>query len=55
MAGDTNQQAASRELFEELGIHYNFEKMRPQFYTIIGVLVEKQSSTIERNSGYERV
>lgn len=55
IAGDTNQQAASRELFEELGIHYNFEKMRPQFYTIIGVLVEKQSSTIERNSGYERV
>ena len=31
VAGDTSQQAASRELFEELGIHYNFEKMRPQF------------------------
>lgn len=31
VAGDTSQQAASRELFEELGIHYNFEKTRPQF------------------------
>lgn len=31
VAGDTSQQAASRELFEELGIHYNFEKIRPQF------------------------
>jgi isopentenyldiphosphate isomerase len=29
VAGDTSQQAASRELFEELGIHYNFEKIRP--------------------------
>ncbi len=26
-----SQQAASRELFEELGIHYNFEKIRPHF------------------------
>ena len=31
VAGDTSQQAASRELFEELGIHYDFESMRPQF------------------------
>ena len=31
VAGDTSQQAASRELFEELGVHYDFEKMRPQF------------------------
>lgn len=31
IAGDTSQQAASRELFEELGIHYNFDNMRPQF------------------------
>ncbi|MGE7989096.1 NUDIX domain-containing protein [Lysinibacillus fusiformis] len=31
IAGDTSQQAASRELLEELGIHYNFEKVRPQF------------------------
>ena len=31
VAGDTSQQAASRELFEELGIHYDFEDMRPQF------------------------
>ena len=31
VAGDTSQQAASRELFEELGIRYNFEEMRPQF------------------------
>ncbi|MEG0384757.1 NUDIX hydrolase [Solibacillus cecembensis] len=30
-AGDTSQQAASRELFEELGIDYSFENMRPQF------------------------
>ncbi|WP_332646642.1 NUDIX hydrolase [Lysinibacillus sp. 54212] len=30
IAGDTSQQAASRELFEELGIHYNFDNMRPQ-------------------------
>ena len=31
VAGDTSQQAASRELFEELGVHYDFEKMRPHF------------------------
>ena len=31
VAGDTSQLAASRELFEELGIYYNFEKIRPQF------------------------
>ena len=31
IAGDTSQQAASRELFEELGIYYDFEKMRPRF------------------------
>lgn len=31
VAGDTSQQAASRELLEELGIHYNFDNMRPQF------------------------
>ena len=31
VAGDTSQQAASRELFEELGIRYNFERIRPQF------------------------
>ena len=31
VAGDTSQQAASRELFEELGIDYDFESMRPQF------------------------
>ena len=31
VAGDTSQQAASRELFEELGIRYDFEDMRPQF------------------------
>ncbi|MEK4252747.1 NUDIX hydrolase [Ureibacillus sp. FSL K6-2830] len=31
IAGETSQQAASRELFEELGIHYNFEQIRPQF------------------------
>lgn len=31
IAGDTSQQAASRELFEELGIRYDFENMRPQF------------------------
>lgn len=30
VAGDTSQQAASRELFEELSITYNFEGMRPQ-------------------------
>ena len=30
VAGDTSQQAAARELFEELGITYNFEGMRPQ-------------------------
>ena len=31
VAGDTSQQAASRELFEELGIRYDFNNMRPQF------------------------
>ena len=31
VAGDTSQQAASRELFEELGVRYNFEEIRPQF------------------------
>lgn len=31
VAGDTSQQAASRELFEELGICYDFKNMRPQF------------------------
>lgn len=31
VAGDTSQQAASRELFEELGITYNFDGIRPQF------------------------
>lgn len=31
VAGDTSQQAAARELFEELGIHYNFENIRPHF------------------------
>lgn len=31
VAGDTSQQAASRELFEELGIRYNFDKIRPHF------------------------
>ncbi|WP_042477651.1 NUDIX hydrolase [Bacillus ndiopicus] len=30
VAGDTSQQAAARELFEELGIHYDFENIRPQ-------------------------
>lgn len=30
-AGDTSQQAASRELFEELGIRYDFTNIRPQF------------------------
>ena len=29
--GETSQRSTSRELFEELGIHYAFEKMRPQF------------------------
>jgi isopentenyldiphosphate isomerase len=29
IVGDTSQQAASRELFEELGIHYQFDNMRP--------------------------
>ena len=28
--GDTSQQAAARELFEELGFQYDFEQMRPQ-------------------------
>ncbi|AWE09031.1 NUDIX domain-containing protein [Lysinibacillus sp. 2017] len=31
VAGDTSQQAASRELSEELGLQYNFENMRPRF------------------------
>ncbi|MEM5593435.1 NUDIX domain-containing protein [Niallia circulans] len=31
VAGETSQQAASRELFEELGILYNFERIRPRF------------------------
>lgn len=31
VAGDTSHQAASRELFEELGIQYDFESMRPHF------------------------
>ncbi|WP_338067592.1 NUDIX domain-containing protein [Oceanobacillus picturae] len=31
VTGDKSQLAASRELFEGLGIHYNFEKIRPQF------------------------
>ena len=31
VAGDTSQQAASRELFEELGIRFDFKNMRPQF------------------------
>lgn len=31
VAEDTSQDAASRELFEELGILYNFENMRPHF------------------------
>lgn len=31
VAGDTSQEAASRELLEELGIHYNFENIRPRF------------------------
>lgn len=30
ISGDTSQQAASRELFEELGITYDFENIRPQ-------------------------
>lgn len=30
ITGDTSQQAAARELFEELGITYNFEAIRPQ-------------------------
>lgn len=30
ITGDTSQQAAARELFEELGITYNFEGIRPQ-------------------------
>ncbi|MEC1177774.1 NUDIX domain-containing protein [Metasolibacillus meyeri] len=30
IAGDTSQQAAARELFEELGIQYDFENIRPQ-------------------------
>jgi isopentenyldiphosphate isomerase len=30
IAGDTSQAAASRELFEELGIHYTFDNIRPQ-------------------------
>ncbi|MBG9783313.1 NUDIX hydrolase [Shouchella lehensis] len=29
VAGDTSQQAASRELFEELGISYDFKTIRP--------------------------
>ena len=29
LAGDTSQQAASRELMEEVGIDYNLEGMRP--------------------------
>lgn len=31
IAGETSQQAASRELLEELGIHYDFEHIRPHF------------------------
>ncbi|WDF05697.1 NUDIX hydrolase [Shouchella hunanensis] len=31
VAGDTSQQAASRELFEELGISYDFRTIRPHF------------------------
>jgi isopentenyldiphosphate isomerase len=30
IAGNTSQQAASRELLEELGIHYQFDHMRSQ-------------------------
>lgn len=33
VAGDTSQQAASRELFEELGITYDFTGMRPYLTT----------------------
>ena len=33
VAGDTSQMAAQRELFEEIGLHYNFENIRP-FFTI---------------------
>ncbi|VEI06557.1 NUDIX hydrolase [Kurthia zopfii] len=31
IAGDTSQDAASRELLEELGIQHNFENIRPHF------------------------
>ena len=31
VAGDTSQQAASRELFEELGIQFNFERVFDAF------------------------
>ncbi|WP_275695653.1 hypothetical protein [Fredinandcohnia quinoae] len=30
IAGDTAQQAASREIFEELGIYYQYDTIRPQ-------------------------
>lgn len=30
-SGETTKQAAQRELFEELGIHYDFENHRPHF------------------------
>jgi isopentenyldiphosphate isomerase len=31
VAGDTSQMAAERELFEEIGLHFNFENIRPYF------------------------
>ena len=31
VAGDTSQMAAERELFEEIGLHYNFDNIRPYF------------------------
>ncbi|MEK4425527.1 NUDIX hydrolase [Solibacillus sp. FSL K6-1523] len=60
-AGDTSQQAASRELFEELGIDYSFENMRPQCTINFGrgfddyYLIEQEVDLDELTLQYEEV